>query len=115
MYRRQDIGQHRSQTVRDESVPASQCAYMHNIWKKCALFVFGHTVLVRPRFFCRTFGCGASKGAVDTLRHIFGSQPRSVAVLEALNVAELSLHAKGLCSASPRQAGAWKTPHFFII
>ena len=38
-------------------------------------FYFWHAVLQRPRVYSRTFGCGTSKGAFGTLRHMSGSRP----------------------------------------
>ena len=42
---------------------------------------FRHGVLRQRSVFSRTFGCGARKGVVGTLRCMSGSQPNSVAVL----------------------------------
>ena len=53
-------------------------------------FLFRHAALRRPRVLSCTFCCGASKGAVGTLRDMSGSRPSTVAVPGALNVAELA-------------------------
>ena len=51
---------------------------------------------------------------MGTLWSISRSRPSSVAVLGALNVAELALFGKGLCSASLRRAGHLQHPNFFF-
>ena len=84
--------------------------YMYNMH-----FFFRHAALRRPRVPSRAFGCGASKGAVGTLRRMSGSRPSTVPVLDALNVAELALKSKGLLSASPSRAGDMENPTCFII
>ena len=48
-----------------------------------------------------------------TLLNMSGSRPSSVAVLGALNDAELALFGKGLRSASVRQTGHLEHPKLF--
>ena len=50
---------------------------------------------------------------MGTLRSMSGSRPSSVAVLGALNVAELALLGKGLRSVSLRRAGHLEHPKLF--
>ena len=52
-------------------------AVVFNIHPVRFAFFSGHAVLERSSFFSRTFGCVARKGAVGTLRRMFGSQPSS--------------------------------------
>ena len=73
---------------------------------------FRHAAPQRPRVLSRTFSSGASKGAVGTIRRMSGSRPSTVAVLGALNVAELALKDKGVLSASPRRVGDMENPTF---
>ena len=64
--------------------------------------VFGHAALQRPRAISRTFGCWAGKGAVASLRRMYGSRMNTVAVLGELKVAELALKTRGCFQ--PRRA-----------
>ena len=89
-------------------IPNGNLVYM----KKMYFLLFKHAVLRRPRVPSRTFGCGASQGAVGTLRRMSGSQPSTAAVLGALNIAELALRNKGLLSASPSRVGDIENPIF---
>ena len=79
----------------------------------CTLFL-RRAALRRPRVLSRTFGCGASKWAVVTLRRMSGSRPSTVAMLGAFKVAELVLLNKGLLSASPSRVGNMENPTFFF-
>ena len=64
----------------------------------------------RGFFLSRSVGCEASKGAVGALRRMSGSLPSTVAVLGALNVAELAKKNKGLFSAPPSRVGDMENP-----
>ena len=83
--------------------------YVCTLDVKMHLF-FWPAALRRLRVLSRTSGGGASKGAVGTLRRMFGPRPSSVAVLGAINVAELALFNKGLLSASPSRVGDTENP-----
>ena len=50
---------------------------------------------------------------MGTLSSMSGSRPISVAVLGALNIADLALFGKGLCSASLTRAGHLEHPKLF--
>ena len=76
---------------------------------------FRRAALRRPRVLSRTFGCGACKGTVGTLQPMSGSRPRTVAVLGALNAAELTPKNKGFLSASPSRVGDLENGTFFFF
>ena len=78
-------------------------------------YSFSRHAFRRPRVLSRAFGCGASKGAVGTLRRMSGSRPSTVSVLGASNVSELALKNKGLLSASPSRVGDMENPTFLLF
>ena len=95
---------------RPSRLPSGTINAPHMFMYKMHFIYFRHAPLRRPRVLSRTFGCGASKEAVGTLRCMPRFRPSTVAVLGALNVAELALNNKGLLSASSSQVGDMKKP-----
>ena len=90
---------------------------MHDCLRKKWILSFGMLFSGGRGFFIALSAAGSARGSFNTLRHMPGSQPSSVAVLWAFNTAELAPFFKGLRSASVSRVGARKTPtlEFLVI
>ena len=67
---------------------------------------FGSWCSPAAEVFCSPFWMRGEQGGFGTFRRMSGSQPISVAVLWAINIAEMALFVEGLCSASLRNDAA---------